>query len=225
MEIREAIKNRRSIRKYKPDPVPRNILEEIIETSRWAGSFINSQPWEFVVLGGEVMKECKKRLVLQFKNNENDERETYPEMPLPEPYAQRAEVFRAQIDNTMFPPGTENLEKKQHDYTINGIEIRDAPNAILVCTEKQFLKSTLPIAAIGIIMQNVCLAAMSYGLGTCIMGRPVEKPRVLRELLGIPESKAIPFVIAIGYPDFEAPINNMVRERAPLESSVHWHSV
>jgi nitroreductase len=223
MEITEAIRTRRSIRSYRPEPVPVEVLKEIIETCQWAGSFMNTQPWEFAVLGGEVMKEWKRCLVRQFEANELGEREIYPEMPLPEPYAQRAEAFRANIDNLMFPPGTENLEEKRHEYTISGIQVRDAPNAIAVATEKRFVNSTLPMIAVGIIVQSVCLAAMSYGLGTCVMGRPVENPRMLREMLGIPESKAIPCVIAIGYPDFMAPINSLVRQRAPLDSWVHWH--
>lgn len=225
MEIKEAIINRRSIRGYKPDPVPRKILEEIIETGKWAGSFMNSQPWEFVVLGGEVIKECKKRLIHQFETDAPDERETYPEMPIPEPYSQRTEALRTRIDTLMFPSGLDNEKEKHHAYTLNGIEFRDAPNAILVCTEKIFLKSTLPMIALGIVIQNICLSAMSYGLGTCIMGRPVEKPKLLRDLLGIPETKAIPIVIAIGYPDYEATMNRLGRERASLESLVHWHGV
>lgn len=225
MEIQEAIISRKSIRSYKPDPVPKKILEQIIDTSKWAGSFMNSQPWEFAVLGGNIMKECKKRLIEQFETNAPDERETYPEMPIPEPYLHRAEAFKAMIDNLMFPPGTKNLELKQHDYTINGIVIRDAPNAILICTEKIFLRSTLPMIALGTIIQNICLTALSYGLGTCIMGRPVEKPKVFRDLLKIPESKAIPVVIAIGYPDLDAPINNLIRKRTSTESIVQWYGI
>jgi nitroreductase len=224
MEISEAIRTRRSIRAYKPEPVPRQILEEIINTSQWAGSFINMQPWELAVLGGEVMKEWKRRLVAAFEANTPAERE-YPvgKMPFPEPYARRAEAFRATIDNTMFPPGAENLEEKQHAYTISGIQVRDAPNAIVILTEKSFLELPLHLMAIGIIAQNICLAALSHGLGTCFMGRPVEMPGLLRELLDIHPSKAVMCVIAMGYPDLAAPINNLVRQRAPATEWVHWY--
>mgnify|MGYP001469281980 CR=1 FL=1 len=46
MEIREVVKGRRSIRKYKPDKVSENIIREIIEDARWAPSGGNTQPWE-----------------------------------------------------------------------------------------------------------------------------------------------------------------------------------
>jgi len=45
----EAIKRRRSIRKYRPDPVPREIIEDIVDCGRLAPSARNDQPWEFVV--------------------------------------------------------------------------------------------------------------------------------------------------------------------------------
>ena len=133
-----------------------------------------------------------------------------------------AEAFRATIDNTMFPPGVEDLEERRRAYTISGIQVRDAPNAIVICTEKSFLELPLPLMAIGIMAQTICLAAMAHGLGTCIMGRPVEMPALLRDLLDIPPAKVIMLVVAMGYPDLEKPINNLERQRAPLEELVHW---
>jgi len=47
MELREAIKGRRSIRKFKPVEVPRSLMEEIMEEARWSPSWGNTQPWEF----------------------------------------------------------------------------------------------------------------------------------------------------------------------------------
>ena len=171
------------------------------------------------------MKEWKRRILERFESDAPpEEREvTPPQMPFPEPYSQRAEEFRATIDNHMFPPGTENLEEKQRTYTISGLIVRDAPNAIVVYMEKAFINSPLPLIGIGSVIQAVCLAALSYGLGTGVMGRPVESPQMLREMLGIPQTKSIPCVIAIGYPDYEAPINNIERKRLHLESFVSWH--
>ena len=50
MEVLEAIKTRRSIRKYKPDPVDDKILETVLEAARWAPSWANTQCWRFVVV-------------------------------------------------------------------------------------------------------------------------------------------------------------------------------
>ncbi len=46
----ELVKNRRSIRRFKPDPIPDEHIDKIIEVARWAPSGFNMQPWEFVVV-------------------------------------------------------------------------------------------------------------------------------------------------------------------------------
>ena len=51
MELLEAIQNRKSIRKFKPEPVPRIMLEEILQATLRAPSAINTQPWECWVVG------------------------------------------------------------------------------------------------------------------------------------------------------------------------------
>ena len=56
MELMEAIKGRRSIRKYKPDPVPDGMLQKVLEAVRWAPSWANTQCWEFIVVRDGEMK-------------------------------------------------------------------------------------------------------------------------------------------------------------------------
>ncbi|MDH4122577.1 MAG: nitroreductase family protein [Thermoplasmata archaeon] len=60
MDVLEAIKTRRSVRRYKPDPVPEEILKEILSAARMAPSADNAQPWKFVVVTDE---EIKRKLV------------------------------------------------------------------------------------------------------------------------------------------------------------------
>ena len=60
MDIIEAIKSRKSIRGYKTDPVPKNIIEEILEIASRAPSSMNTQPWEFTVVAGEALDKLRK---------------------------------------------------------------------------------------------------------------------------------------------------------------------
>lgn len=63
MEVIEAIKGRRSIRRYKPDPVSDADLEAILEAARWAPSWANSQCWQFVVVqDGETKRKLQQTL-------------------------------------------------------------------------------------------------------------------------------------------------------------------
>ncbi len=61
MEVLEAIRTRRSVRKYEKRPVPEESVEKILEAGRWAPSANNSQPWSFIVLRDErVRKEVAR---------------------------------------------------------------------------------------------------------------------------------------------------------------------
>ncbi len=56
MEVFEAIKSRRSIRKYTKDPVPEGLIVKILDAGRWAPSASNRQPWSFIVLKDEEVR-------------------------------------------------------------------------------------------------------------------------------------------------------------------------
>ena len=60
MEIIEAIRERRSIRAFKPDPVPREVLGELLELALRAPSFANTQPWEFAVVTGGALEAIRQ---------------------------------------------------------------------------------------------------------------------------------------------------------------------
>lgn len=57
MDVMQAIKGRRSVRKYKPDPVSDNIVEMVLEAARWAPSWVNTQCWRFVVVRDPQMRD------------------------------------------------------------------------------------------------------------------------------------------------------------------------
>jgi nitroreductase len=61
MELIDAIKGRRSIREFKSDPVPRRIIEDIIEAGNWAPSAKNGHQWRFTVLTGKAKDNYNKK--------------------------------------------------------------------------------------------------------------------------------------------------------------------
>ena len=50
MEVYECVRARRTVRSYKPDPVPRSVTDKILRAGRWAPSSQNQQPWHFIVV-------------------------------------------------------------------------------------------------------------------------------------------------------------------------------
>ena len=63
MELLEAIRTRRAIRRYTHEPVPPELIEKLLEAARWAPSSVNCQPWEFIVI---TDPETKKRMSRAF---------------------------------------------------------------------------------------------------------------------------------------------------------------
>jgi nitroreductase len=227
MDVIEAIRTRRSIRVFTPDPVPRKVLEELLDVSRWAPSGGNVQPWHFHVLEGKLLARVITRLVAKAKTWDGHEYvNTNPDLPRTGPYSKllmpRWQSFKALTDAIRYPPGTENLEARQLEYREKALRFFDAPSVVIVCADDRGSNSILSIGAVA---QTICLAALTYGLGTCIMGIPVLWPEIFRELLSIPKDSAIVTSIAIGYPDLKAPINTFPRPREPLDSLVEWHGL
>ena len=226
MEIIEAIEARRSIRSFKPDPVPREILEELLDACCWAPSARNAQPWRFAVLGGRTLEEIKD--ALEKKANDSwdgrEYRDVNPDFPrtqpYPESYVTQAGHIREALQGALFSADDPDAEEKRTALRNTRTRFCDAPNAIIIYTDDA---CPTGLQAIGLVAQSICLGALTYGLGTCIMGLTVRWPDLYREMLGTPEGMPIATSIAIGYPEQDAPLNNWTRIREPLESMTDWH--
>ncbi len=68
MEVLEAIRTRRSVRKYAPDPVPDELLRQVLEAARWAPSWANTQCWEVVVVRDPERKKALSELLVPERN-------------------------------------------------------------------------------------------------------------------------------------------------------------
>ncbi len=228
MEIIEAIRARRSIRSFKPDPVPREILEELLDACRWAPSARNAQPWRFAVLGGRTFEKTKD--TLEVKANDSwdgrEYRDVNPDFPrthpYPESYVTQAGFIREALQDSLFSSDDPDIEQKRDALRTTRTRFCDAPNAIIIYTDDA---CPTVLQAIGLMAQSICLGALSYGLGTCIMGLTMRWPDLYRELLGIPGGMPIAASIAIGYPEPDAPLNNFTRIREPLDSRTNWHGL
>jgi len=198
-----------------------------LDISRCAPSGGNVQPWYFDVLAGKLLAKVTARLVEKAKTwDGHDYTDTKPDLPRTGPYskllAPRRQSLKALQDPIYYPPGTKNLEATELEHREHMLRFFDAPSAIIVCADDRGPSS---IVSIGAVAQTICLAALTYDLGTCIMGIPVLWPEIFRELLNIPKDRAIVTSIAIGYPDLRAPINTFPRPREPLDNLVEWHGL
>lgn len=103
-----------------------------------------------------------------------------------------------------------------------GLRFFNAPAAIIICVDRILAEGT-PVFDIGTVAQNICLTALNYGLGTCIQDQGVMYPEVLRKFCHIPDTKQIIIAIAIGYPNWDFPANQLETPREPIDKITTWY--
>lgn len=191
-----VIESRKSIRKYKPEMPPKEVIDRILSAATHAPSGKNRQNWRFFVVTG------KKR----------DEYMTY---------SQKSWLGIKDILQKTLKPSLYQFTERFF-YTLG-----DAP-VIVFCyslntPDERYHTS---IGSVYMAAENMNLAAVVEGLGTCTMGAPLEIKKEVDEFLGVtslPEYKAgeleLLCAVVMGYPDHEPP-------KAPrqLEGRIHWIS-
>ncbi len=219
MDIVEAIKLRKSVRGYKPVPVPKEMLSEILEVATRAPSSLNVQPWEFTIVAGEVLDKFRQANVEMFESGVTPS----PGVPGQECtgiYRQRQKEQAAQIFELMGIPWEDRAKRKEWDK--GTFRFHNVPAVIIISADRS-LNEAPSMFNIGLITQTIALAALNYGLGTCI--QDIMYPDIARRFTGIPESKRIIISIAIGYPDWEFPANRLQSQREPYENITTWHGI
>lgn len=176
MDVFEAIYSSRALRRFKPDPVPEDVIFQLIDAGIRAPTGHNSQDWRFVV----VTDAGSKR-----KMQEWSERAWTMAFP--------AYQDQAAIDAL---PRTQRL-------SIQGVKdlafgLASVPLIVVVCGLRG--KHSSPGGSHFPAIQNMLLAARALGLGGSIFNLPMVGGNDIYELLGVPESNEIYACVPIGYP-------------------------
>jgi nitroreductase len=215
MDLLKVIKERKSIRSFKPDLVPREKIEEILKLAIHAPSAINLQPWEFIVLTGEEKERLSRRLIKAYKEKQIACSPGNVK-PLPKTMVKRgAKTF--ELMNPFFKEMGVNSDQFINEGSCN---FYGAPVAILICLDDSFPKARM--VDIGLALGYLVLAAHEFGLATCPIGLITAYEDEIKDLLNIPENKNVVIGVALGYPDGNISINRFKSQRDTLEKFVRW---
>jgi len=215
MDLFQAMRERKSLRAFKPDPLPRENIEELLRLTLHAPSAINLQPWEFIVVAGQEKERLSRRLIKAYREKQISCGPGAVK-PLPKTYGKRGAKTLTEM-KVFF----EEMKANPDQYINEGsCQFYGAPAAILICLDDAFSKARF--VDIGVILGYLLLAAHDLGLGTCPIGLITAYEDEIKEFLNIPENKNVVIGVALGYPDPESPINRFKSSRDDFGKMVRW---
>jgi nitroreductase len=218
MELRESIEQRKSIRAFRREPVPREMVQEIMEKAVRAPSWGNTQPWRVTVVGGKILES----MVEDFLKEAAANKPACPDIEFPQAWPDLLSRRYKENGRMLFKVlgiGREDREKRDH-HRLSMFRLFGAPQAIYLHQERTL--SLYSIFDAGLLAQNIALLAAEKGVGTCFLAVSVLYPEVIRKYTGIPESDRILIGLALGFPDDDAPINQFRSKRVPIENVARW---
>ncbi len=220
MDLDQAISERRSIRGFKPDPVPRELLEEIIALANRAPSSMNTQPWHFHVLTGAPLEAVRAGNSERMLSGVPPQREIVDHGAYQGVHRDRQVEIAIQLFEAM---GIErdNKEKRQ-DWVMRGFRQFDAPVSVVVTFDKELEGGTIAHFDLGAVTYGLVLAAWSRGLGAVINGQGIMQSPVVREHAGIPDDQVILTCVALDWPDETFSANSVVSRRRDVRETARF---
>jgi len=212
MNVSEAIERRVSIRAFRPDPVPKNLVAEILERASRAPSGGNLQPWRVFGLTGEPLAAFKAEVAAS-PGGQPSEYKVYPP-ELWEPFRTRRYANAEALYATIGIP-REDKPARLRQLARNG-EFFGAPVGLFFCLDRKL--GPPQWADLGMFMENVMLLAVERGLDTCPQEYWARYPVTVARFLDLPEELMVFAGMALGYRDPEHPINTLRAERDAPEA-------
>ncbi len=195
MSVLQGINSLRSIRRFKPHPVPDGVIKKILKAASKAASGSNTQPWEFIVV-----------------------RDTTTKARLTEP------MLRTWLQRLGSGPGMTGRLKDVYDEATEMLRNTEKVPVIIYCCldlERVSRSEEVRYASIYPAVQNLMLAAHALGLGTCLTVHGSTATRgepEVKKILGVPDHVKIACLVYIGYPA----VRLGRPKRRPIENLTHY---
>ena len=214
MNVSQAIKQRQSIRAYTSKSVDEDIITSILETSKYAPSGVNTQPWQVCVVKGKTKNRLAEKMIEAFRTKKTEpmDYQYYPTEWV-SPYKDR----RVETGSKLYQAleiKREDKEKRLLQWEAN-YKAFDAPVMLLFFIDE--VLDTGSFLDYGMFLQNIMLLAEEHGLATCPQGALGEFPSIVKKELNIDSSKKLIGGMALGYKDETHPVNQYRTSRIELD--------
>lgn len=220
MQFDDVLHARRSVRAFRPDPVPREVVEALLTAASRAPSGTNIQPWKVHVVAGEVRARLEAEVLAHRETEPQDVSAEFPRSSKrKEPYTTRMRTLgKAMYGLIGIPKGDQAAGWRQWG---RNYQFFDAPVGLIFTIDKDL--DSMSFLDIGMFMQTFMLAAKARGLDTCAQGAWNHYWTVTRRVLEVPDDEYIVCGLSLGYADETAPVNTLQSEREPMASFAVLH--
>lgn len=219
MDFVEVMTARWSCRAFRSEEVPEDVLTRVFEVAQRTASWCNTQPWQVHLLGGEVTRWFAKELTEHVATHPALTDQT-PDYPLPARYEGAYLERRRAAGYALY----ESLGIDRTDTAARAAAMLDnysffgAPHVAIITSDRN--QGTYGAIDCGAYVANLTNAALDAGLATIAQGAMGVYAGRVRELLELPEERAVVCGVAIGYADEDHPVNAFRTERATLADLV-----
>ena len=216
-DLDRLLSARHSCRAFRPDPVPKADIEQILSSASRAPSWCNAQPWDIVITSGEETDTFRTAL-----QNEVATGAPKPDLPFPTAYngvyqSRRRDCGWALYEAVGVERGDRAGSAKQ---MMENFALFGAPHCAIISSPADLG----PYGAMdcGGFVMAFTLAAQALGVATIPQAAVASYGAVLHRYFDIPDDRLILCAISFGYSDTEHPANGFRTERAGLDEIVSW---
>ncbi|MGK3945273.1 nitroreductase [Streptomyces sp. RP5T] len=218
-ELSRILAERWTCRQFRPDPVPRPVVEQLLRLAQRTPSWCNAQPWHVHLTEGAATDHLRTRLMEHVQSHP-----AAPDFPFPVQYTGVHRERRRECGYQLYDSlgiAKEDQEGRLRQLLRN-FELFDAPHAAIITTEADL--GVYGAVDCGAYVNTFLLAAHSLGLAAAPQAALASYPDFLRGHLGIPGHRRVVAGISFGYADPDHPVNAFRTRRAALEEAVTWHT-
>ncbi len=221
MHVDEAIRSRKSVRRFLPDPVPASVVSHILDVAARAPSGNNVQPWRVYALAGGARESLCRDIVQAARDDPDRHQPEYAYYPTQwfEPYLERRRRCGFGLYATL---GIARDDKPAREaQMLRNYTFFDAPVGLLVTLDRRL--NTGSFMDVGMFLQNILVAARAQGLHTCAQAAFAWVHPVARRHLPLSDSEMLLCGVALGREDTSAPENAFITERAAAGEFTSFH--
>jgi nitroreductase len=221
VEFVDVVRARRSVRAFRPDPVPDALVRELLEVASRSPSGTNIQPWKVHVVSGAMRDRLVREVLAHRETRPDDASAEFARTGnRKEPYVTRMRTLGKDMYSRIgIPRGDEAATWAQWGRNFSFF---DAPVGLVFTIDKDL--DAMSFLDIGMFMQTLMLAAKDRGLDTCAQGAWNMFWTVTRQVLAIPEDEYVIAGMSLGYADEAHPVNGVVAEREGLDVFAMFHN-